>query len=122
MASSYKDLEAWKEAMTLAVICKTATAGLTGSDRFLASDMTAKAASISTGLAEGFDAGDPAVMAAAIDEARGRLAATQTYVILSENVGALASGPAKQLLDQCERVGKALRNLGRAKARPGRRP
>lgn len=112
---SYRDLVVWQQAMAFAVFCYNKTGSFPKSEMFgLTSQIRRAAASIPANIAEGNGRENTGVYIQFLRVAQGSLKELETHVLLSEAVALLDSSGARDVLEQCEQVGKLLRALIRA--------
>lgn len=115
---SYRDLEAWQEAMRLAEACYAVTADYPKSEQFgLVAQMRRAAVSIPSNLAEGHRQPRQAFVNH-LRIALGSLAELETQVELSCRLNLLKQETANVCLEHCASVGRLLNGLVRALERP----
>ena len=101
--------------MTLAVLCYDKTRTFPKSEMFgLTSQIRRAAASISANIAEGNGRENTGVYIQFLRVAQGSLKELETQILLSEAVSLMDATSAREVLEQCEQVGKLLRSLIRA--------
>ena len=112
---SYKDLEVWQLAMTLAVDCYKVTGGFPREEGYgLTSQIRRSSSSIPANIAEGYGRESTASFIQFLRVAQGSLKELETHLMLAERVDIAPPEAAKACLENCERIGKMLRNLIRA--------
>jgi len=112
---SDRDLESWKQSMTLEVDCYQATRTFPTEEQFgLSSQIRRAAASVPANIAEGNGRETTGAYIQSLRVAQGSLKELETHILLSSSVGLLASDASSRLLDASERVGRLLRSLIRA--------
>jgi four helix bundle protein len=112
---SYKDLDVWQVAMTLAEACYRLTARFPRDEAFgITSQMRRAAVSIASNIAEGYGRESTASYVQFLRIAQGSLKELETLVMLAKRVELLSEAQSAQLLTDCERVSKMLRNLIRS--------
>ncbi len=120
---TFRDLQAWQEAMTLAVMCYDVTRGFPRSEEFgMTSQIRRAAASIPANIAEGHGRQTRADYARFLSVAHGSLRELETHLILCGRVSLARSEPIAQLIKQCDTVGKLLYSLMRALRVPASAP
>jgi four helix bundle protein len=112
---SYRDLEVWRKAMSLAKAVYIATSSYPKEEKFgLVSQMRRAAISIPSNLAEGHARSGSAEFRHFISIAMGSVAELETQVILSMDFGYLSENTEGFLLNQLDEVGKMLRGLDKS--------
>ena len=109
---SYRDLEVWRKAMSLAKEVYTVTSSLPKDERFgLVSQMRRAAISIPSNIAEGHARAGTGEFKHFVSIAMGSVAELETQIILSMELGYLEKGIGKIVLDQLDIIGKMSRGL-----------
>ncbi len=112
---SYRDLEVWQKAMTVAKEVYAATAGFPDHERFaLVIQMRRAAVSIASNIAEGHARGATGEFQRFILIAMGSVAELETQLLLSTSLGFLLQASADAVLRELDSVGKMLRALHRS--------
>jgi four helix bundle protein len=112
---SYRDLEVWQKAMTVAKMVYQATAGFPGEEKFgLVNQMRRAAVSIPSNIAEGHARSSTVEFQRFLSIAMGSVAELETQVILSYELGYLADENQQELLKELDDIGKMLRGLYRS--------
>ena len=105
----YRDLNVWKDSMSLAVDIYTATRGFPREEMFgLTAQMRRAAASIPANIAEGFGRAQRKSFIQFLRIAQGSLKELETHTILSTRVGFLAEDQANSLGLRYTKLGKML--------------
>ncbi|MBI5879860.1 MAG: four helix bundle protein [Chloroflexi bacterium] len=116
---TFRDLQAWQEAMMLAVMCYDVTRGFPRSEEFgMTSQIRRAAASVPANIAEGHGRQTRADYARFLSVAHGSLRELETHLMLCERVSLTTSESTAPLLTQCDKVGKLLYSLMRALRAP----
>jgi four helix bundle protein len=109
---SYKDLEVWKRAMTLAESCYRSTAKFPRDAMYgLTSQIRRAAVSIPANMAEGYGRDQTGSFVQFLRIAQGSTRELETHLILAGRIGLLRADAQDSLLGECETVGKMLRSL-----------
>jgi four helix bundle protein len=112
---SYKDLEVWKRAMTLAELCYRATAEFPREEMYgLTAQIRRAVVSIPANIAEGYGRDQTGSFVQFLRIAQGSARELETHLILARRIGLLHADVQKHLLDECEAVSKMLRSLIRS--------
>ncbi|MDE2385329.1 MAG: four helix bundle protein [Alphaproteobacteria bacterium] len=112
---SYKDLEVWQTAMSLAEACYRATANFPKSEMFgLTSQIRRAASSIPANIAEGHGRETSSMFVQFLRIAQGSLKELETHLLLSQRVGHLEQNALERLVALCESIGRMLRALIRS--------
>jgi len=115
---SYRDLEVWQLAMTLAKQMYEITAAFPSDERFgLVNQMRRAAVSIPSNIAEGHARSSTAEFQRFIMIAMGSVAELETQVLLSLDLGFLNLDQQEQLMPKLDQIGKMLRGLHQSLAR-----
>ena len=117
-ARTYRDLDAWTTAMTLAESTLMATRSWRAADQFsLGLQIRRSAISIASNIAEGYSRRSPAAARNHIAIALGSHGEYETQLELARRCGLLDEGTARELWLQCSSVGRLLSGLHRAAAK-----
>jgi len=109
---SYRDLEAWREAMDVAEDAYRLTRAFPKEELFgLTSQIRRAAASIPANIAEGWGRQARADYVRFLRIAQGSLKELETHLLLSSRVDCCAEADVEPLLEQCGTVGRLLRGL-----------
>ena len=109
---SFRDLEAWREAMALTVRLYELSESFPPSERFgLASQLRRAAVSIPSNLAEGHARGATRDFVRFIGMARGSLAEVETQVDLACRLGYIGASDESSVAARCDKLGRILRGL-----------
>ena len=112
---SYKDLEVWQMAMTLAEDCYLLTARFPKDEVFgMSSQIKRAAVSIPANIAEGYGRGQTGSFLQFLRIAQGSAREFETHLILSDRVRLADPQSLVPLQDKCERISKMLRSLIRS--------
>ena len=112
---SYKELDVWQVAMSLAVTCYRVTRGFPRDELYgLTTQIRRAATSIPANIAEGYGRETTKSYIQFLRIAQGSLKELETHLTLAERVDVLVPVDAATLLGECERVSKMLRNFIRA--------
>lgn len=117
-ARTYRNLDAWTTAMTLAESTLTATRMWRAVDQFsLGVQMRRSAISIASNIAEGYSRRSPAAARYHVAIALGSHGEYETQLELARRCGLLNDATARELFRQCSSVGRLLSGLHRAATR-----
>ena len=109
---SFRDLDAWQEAMLLAEQVYLLVAQLPAEERFgLISQLKRAAVSVPSNIAEGHARGATKEFSRYISIARGSMAELETQMELAVRVGLLPQTSIDPLLLRCDKLGRILRGL-----------
>ena len=109
---SYRDLDAWQEAMEVAVSVYALAAFLPSEERFgLAQQLRRAAASIPSNIAEGHARGATRDFARFVSIARGSMAEVETQLELAVRLGLLEDAATESVVSKCDKLGRILRGL-----------
>jgi four helix bundle protein len=109
---SYRDLEVWQKAMTLAKEVYQVTLRFPSEEKFgLVNQMRRAAVSIPSNLAEGHARSGSNEFRHFVSIAMGSVAELETQVMLSTDLGYLKAQAKESLLNQLDTIGKMLRGL-----------
>lgn len=113
--NSYRDLDVWQDAMTLAVACYEFTKAFPREEMFgLTAHIRRAAASVAANIAEGHGRERTLSFIHFLRIAQGSLKELETHVILSSRVGIARTDDATAIVSRCESVGRQLRSLIRS--------
>jgi four helix bundle protein len=113
--NSYRDLNAWKEAMTLAEMCYRLTGAFPREELYgITSQIRRAAVSVPANIAEGYGRENRGEYVQFLKISQGSLKELETHLLLSVRVGLLLDQAAQATLQQCDRVGRILRALIRS--------
>lgn len=109
---SYRDLDAWQEAMELAQRVYELTDTLPPDERFgLSQQLKRAAVSIPSNIAEGHARGATRDFCRFLSIARGSVAEVETQIELAVRIGLLGSGHVEPVVRKCDKLGRILRGL-----------
>ncbi|WP_310047281.1 four helix bundle protein [Luteibacter sp. 3190] len=109
---SFRDLEAWQEAMALTVRVYALSERFPSSERFgLCSQLRRAAVSIPSNLVEGHARGATRDFIRFIGMARGSLAEVQTQVEIAGRLGYIDLTDESSVMAGCDKLGRILRGL-----------
>lgn len=109
---SYRDLIAWKAAMSLAERVYALSATLPGDERFgLVQQLRRSAISIPSNIAEGHARGATRDFGRFISISRGSLAEIETQIEMCLRLGMLGEEPVSEVLSSCDELGRILTGL-----------
>ena len=112
---SYRDLDVWKEAMTLAEICYKRTSGFPSRETYgLVSQIRRAVVSIASNIAEGHSRRTLQAYLNHLSIALGSQAEVETQIELSRRLTYLNDSEAREVLGPAERVGPRLHALMRS--------
>ncbi|MBI5864192.1 MAG: four helix bundle protein [Planctomycetes bacterium] len=112
MASSYRDLVAWKKSMDLVTFVYRATTTFPNDERFgLISQMRRAAVSIPANIAEGFGRRNRPEFQRFIRNSRGSSCELETHIEIGKRLGYLNSSSANQLAAAASEVSRILNGL-----------
>ncbi len=112
MIKSYRDLDAWQEAMLLAEQVYMVAKRLPADERFALTQQLRRAAvSVPSNIAEGHARGATRDFARFVAIARGSVAELETQLQLAVRVGLLDAQDIKQAMRSCDKLGRILRGL-----------
>jgi four helix bundle protein len=107
VASSYKDLRAWKQAMDLALAIYRNTRGFPKEELYgLTAQLRRAAVSVPSNIAEGKGRSSDKDFVLFLHHARGSLLELQTQLAIATDLHYLAMPQAAQLLEQAETLAK----------------
>jgi four helix bundle protein len=109
---SFRDLEAWKQGITLVEHCYKATRHFPVEERYgLSSQMRRAAVSIPSNVAEGHGRKTTAAYANHVSIACGSDGELETCIVIAERLGFLSVSETGQLVERCTAVGRILTGL-----------
>jgi four helix bundle protein len=112
---SYKDLEVWQMAMTLAEDCYRLTTQFPKDEVYgMSSQIKRAATSIPANIAEGYGRDQTGSFLQFLRIAQGSTRELETHLILSDRIRLADKQSLLPLQDKCERISKMLRALIRA--------
>ena len=112
MASSFRDLRVWQEAMKLTVEIYRASGSFPKQEQFgLTQQIRRASVSVPSNIAEGKGRRTDKDFAHFLYHARGSLLEVQTQVLLAEELEYLSAQEAKKLLERASKVGSSLTGL-----------
>ncbi len=112
---SFRELEVWQVAMTLAEECYKVTKPFPKDEVFgMTSQIRRAAASIPANIAEGQGREHTKEFLNHLSIARGSLKELETHLLLSQRVGLLKEADLQPLMSLCERVSQMLSRLRQA--------
>jgi len=112
MAESYKDLIAWRKAMTMALDIYTATRAFPRDEMYgLCSQLRRAAVSIPSNIAEGQGRYSRREFYRFLNNARGSLAEIETQILLARELALLPPKESDGLLKKAEELGRILNGL-----------
>ncbi len=113
--NSYRDLEVWKEAMTLADMCYHLTRTFPKEELYgLTNQIRRSASSVPANIAEGYGREIRREYIRYLRIAQGSLKELETHLLLAVRVELVRESAIAPVLQQCERVGRILRGLIRS--------
>jgi len=112
---SYKDLEVWQMAMTLAEDCYLLTARFPKDEMYGMSTQVRRAAvSIPANIAEGYGRDQTGSFVQFLRIAQGSARELETHLILTQRIQLAEQRAVAPLQENCERISKMLRSLIRS--------
>jgi four helix bundle protein len=112
LASSYRDLVAWKKGMGLARLIYSVTAEFPKAEQFgLISQLRRAAVSIPSNIAEGQARFSRPDFVRFLRMARGSVAELETQLLLAVDLGYLTEGKCDEVLAQADKLGRILAGL-----------
>ena len=112
---SYKDLEVWQMAMTLAEDCYLLTARFPKDEMYgMSAQIRRAAVSIPANIAEGYGRDQTGSFVQFLRIAQGSARELETHLILTERIRLVDQEAVAPLQELCERVSKMLRSLIRS--------
>ena len=112
---SYKDLDVWQLAMSLAEHCYRVTKDFPRDEIYgMTAQIRRASASIAANIAEGYGRDQTGGFIQFLRISQGSARELETHLILAGRVDLLRSDVLSGLLDECERISKMLRSLIRS--------
>lgn len=112
---SYKDLDVWKIAMSLAESCYLATRNFPHEEMYgMTAQIRRASTSIPANIAEGYGRDQTGSFIQFLRVSQGSARELETHVILAGRIGLLRSDAVSGLLDECEKISKMLRSMIRS--------
>jgi four helix bundle protein len=112
---SYKDLDVWLMAMSLAERCYRATKEFPREELYgMTAQIRRASASIPANIAEGYGRDQTGSFVQFLRIAQGSTRELETHLILAGRVGLLSRDALSAPLDECERISKMLRSMIRS--------
>jgi four helix bundle protein len=112
---SFKDLDVWQIAMTLAADCYRLTSSFPSHEIYsMTAQIRRAAASVPANIAEGHGRENTGSFIQFLRVAQGSLKELETHLLLAERVELATEERVAPLLEACQRVGKMLRGLIRS--------
>lgn len=113
--NSYRDLDVWQDAMTLAVASYAFTKPFPREEMFgLTSQIRRAASPVAANIAEGHGRERTLPFIHFLQIAQGSLKELETHIILASRVGLAVGDDAAALVSRCEAVGRQIRALIRS--------
>jgi four helix bundle protein len=112
---SYRDLRVWQEGMGLAEACYLLTKRFPRDELFgMTSQIRRAATSVPANIAEGYGRNSKGDYIQFLRISQGSLKELETHLMLSTRIGLVAESGTKNLLEECDRLGKMLHRLIRS--------
>jgi four helix bundle protein len=112
---SYRDLNVWQEAMSIAEAIYTLTKPFPSSELYgLTTQMRRASVSIAANIAEGHGRETSGSYIQFLRVSQGSLKELETHLFLTERVGLAGREQVEPILDECDKLGRMLRALIRA--------
>ena len=112
--TDYRDLDVWKEAMTLAAETYEMTRTFPRDEMFgMTSQMRRASVSVAANIAEGYGRQQTKPFIQFLRVSQGSLKELETLLILAERVGLVGRESCDRAMDRCQRIGKMLVGLVR---------
>jgi len=112
---SYRDLDVWQDAMTVAESCYALTKPFPRDELFgMTSQIRRSATSVAANIAEGHGRESTVSFIHFLRIAQGSLKELETHLILAGRVGLATRDDASTLMTRCEAVGRQIRSLIRS--------
>ncbi len=112
MASSYRDLRTWKQAIEVTVQVYRATAAFPKHELYgLVSQLRRASVSIASNIAEGKGRSSDREFILFLHHARGSLLEVETQLLIANRLGYISELESRQLNDQLEHLAKGLNAL-----------
>lgn len=115
MIVSYRDLDVWKKAISLAELCYRFTSAFPRDEMYgMTSQIRRAAVSVAANIAEGHGRESTGSFVQFLRQSQGSLKELETHLLIVERVGLETSERTQALLCDCEAIGKMLRALIRS--------
>jgi four helix bundle protein len=112
---SYRDLQVWQLGMDLAEACYLLTKRFPKDELFgMTSQIRRAASSVPANIAEGYGRDSTGEYIQFLRVAQGSLKELETHLTLSRRVGLMAESETKDVLEECDHLGRMLHRLIRA--------
>ena len=112
---SYRDLRVWQEGMALAEACYMLTRRFPNDELFgMTSQIRRAATSVPANITEGYGRDSTGEHVQFLRVSQGSLKELETHLALSSRVGLIAESETKNVLEECDRLGKMLHRLIRS--------
>ena len=113
--SSYRDLDVWQDAMTVAESCYALTKPFPRDELFgMTSQIRRSAASVAANIAEGHGRESTVSFIQFLRIAQGSLKELETHLILAGRVGLAPPDATASIVTRCESLGRQVRGLIRS--------
>jgi four helix bundle protein len=110
--NSYRDLDAWKEAMTLAEMCYRLTRAFPREELYgMTSQIRRAGTSVPANIAEGYGRQSRGEYIQFLRVSQGSLKELETHLLLAVRVEIAPQQAILPALEQCDKVGRILRGL-----------
>ena len=118
--NSYRDLQVWQDAMTIAEQCYVVTRSFPREELFgMTAQIRRSAASVAANIAEGHGRESTGAFVQFLRIAQGSLKELETHLLLSIRVGLTSAHDAEGILSRCGTLGRKTRALIRSLQRKG---
>ena len=115
MIRDFTELKAWQEAHKLTLAVYKNTCNFPSHEKFgVVSQLQRAASSVPANIAEGFARNSTGELLRSLSIARGSLAETRYFLLLSRDLGYLNGGALQQMQKQCESVAQLINALARS--------
>jgi len=112
--TDYRDLDVWKESMSLAADIYEMTRPFPREEMFgMTSQMRRASVSVAANIAEGYGRQQTKPFIQFLRISQGSLKELETLLLLAERVGLIASDATESAMARCQRIGKMLVGLVR---------
>ena len=112
---SYRDLQVWQLGMDLAEACYLLTKRFPKDELFgMTSQIRRAASSVPANIAEGYGRDSKGEYIQFLRVAQGSLKELETHLTLSTRVGLMSESETKNVLEECDHLGRMLHRLIRA--------
>ncbi len=113
--SSYRDLDVWQDAMTMAETCYVLTRTFPREETYgMTSQIRRAAVSVAANIAEGHGRESTASFIHFLRIGQGSLKELETHLILAGRVGLTSQEAVSSVLARCEAIGRQMRGLIRS--------